>query len=176
MSCPSLTSFFFPSLPISESTRNKWWKSLCWTNNSLLFIFLLSLDLVFWLNLNNYEILGLCKYIFNSWAFLVAKIVISTCSVRDLGSIPGLGRSPGEWNGNPLQYSFSANPMDRGAWGLQSVGLQRARHNWATNTLIYFSLLYIIFFIFVVFKNKCLDFKKLLFCFWHLEHYVKIDL
>ena len=35
---------------------------------------------------------------------------------RDLGSIPGLGRSPGEGNGNPLQYSCLENPMDRGAW------------------------------------------------------------
>ena len=34
----------------------------------------------------------------------------------DLGSIPGLGRSPGEGNGNPLQYSCLGNPMDRGAW------------------------------------------------------------
>ena len=36
-------------------------------------------------------------------------------SVEDLGSIPGLGRSPGEGNGNPLQYSCLENPMDRGA-------------------------------------------------------------
>ena len=35
---------------------------------------------------------------------------------RDLGLIPGLGRSPGEGNGNPLQYSCQENPMDRGAW------------------------------------------------------------
>ena len=34
----------------------------------------------------------------------------------DLGSIPGLGRSPGEGNGNPLQYSYLENPMDREAW------------------------------------------------------------
>ena len=34
----------------------------------------------------------------------------------DMGSIPGLGRSPGEGNGNPLQYSYLENPMDRGAW------------------------------------------------------------
>ena len=34
----------------------------------------------------------------------------------DAGSIPGLGRSPGEGNGNPLQYSCLDNPMDRGAW------------------------------------------------------------
>ena len=34
----------------------------------------------------------------------------------DVGSIPGLGRSPGEGNGNPVQYSCLENPMDRGAW------------------------------------------------------------
>ena len=34
----------------------------------------------------------------------------------DSSSIPGLGRSPGEGNGNPLQYSYLENPMDRGAW------------------------------------------------------------
>ena len=40
----------------------------------------------------------------------------STCSEGDLGSIPGLGRSPGGEHGNPLQYSCLENPMDRGAW------------------------------------------------------------
>jgi len=40
----------------------------------------------------------------------------SACSVGDLGSIPGLGRSPGEGNGNPLQYSCLENSMDWGAW------------------------------------------------------------
>ena len=40
----------------------------------------------------------------------------SACSVEDLGSIPGLGRSPGEENDNPLQYSGLENSMDRGAW------------------------------------------------------------
>ena len=39
----------------------------------------------------------------------------SACSVGDPGSIPGLGRSPGEGNGNPLQYSCLENPMDGGA-------------------------------------------------------------
>ena len=41
---------------------------------------------------------------------------VSTYNVGDLGSIPGLGRSPGEGNGNPLQYSCLENPMDGGAW------------------------------------------------------------
>ena len=40
----------------------------------------------------------------------------SAYNVGDLGSIPGLGISPGEGNGNPLQYSCLENPMDRGAW------------------------------------------------------------
>ena len=40
----------------------------------------------------------------------------STCNAGDLGSIPGLERSPGEGNGNPLQYSCLENAMDRGAW------------------------------------------------------------
>ena len=41
----------------------------------------------------------------------------STCNAGNLGSIPGLGRSPGVGNGNPLQYSYLGNPMDRGASG-----------------------------------------------------------
>ena len=45
---------------------------------------------------------------------------------RDAGSIPRLGRSPGEGHDNPLQYSCQEKPMER---GLQSIGLQRIRHN-----------------------------------------------
>ena len=40
----------------------------------------------------------------------------SACNVEDLGSIPGSGRSPGEGNGNPLQYSCLENLMDGGTW------------------------------------------------------------
>ena len=40
----------------------------------------------------------------------------TACNVGDPGSVPGLGRPPGEGNGNPLQYSCLGNPMDRGAW------------------------------------------------------------
>ena len=40
----------------------------------------------------------------------------SVCNAGDLGLIPELGRSPGEGNGNPLQYPYLGNPMDRGAW------------------------------------------------------------
>ena len=50
----------------------------------------------------------------------------SACNTGDLGSIPELGRSPGEGNGNPLQYSCLENPMDGGAW--QTIGWQRVGH------------------------------------------------
>ena len=40
----------------------------------------------------------------------------STCNAVDMGLIPDLRRSPGEGNGNPLQYSCLGNPLDRGAW------------------------------------------------------------
>ena len=48
---------------------------------------------------------------------------------RDAGSISGLGRSPGEGNDNPLQYCCLENSIDRGACGLESMRLQRVRHN-----------------------------------------------
>ena len=48
---------------------------------------------------------------------------------RDMGLIPGSGRSPGEGKGNPLQYSCLENPMDRGPVGLQSTGSQRVGHD-----------------------------------------------
>ena len=50
---------------------------------------------------------------------------------RDASSIPGSGRSPREGNGNPLQYSCLENPMDRGAWRVQSTRSQRVGHNWS---------------------------------------------
>ena len=47
---------------------------------------------------------------------LVAQMVVSAFNAGDPGSIPGLGRSSGEGNGNPLQDSHLENPMDGGAW------------------------------------------------------------
>ena len=45
---------------------------------------------------------------------LVQAVKESACKAEDPGSVPGSGRSPGEGNGNPLQYSCLENPMDRG--------------------------------------------------------------
>ena len=50
----------------------------------------------------------------------------STCNAGDLGSIPGLG-SPGEGNGNPLQYSCLENPRDRGAWWATVQGITKSQ-------------------------------------------------
>ena len=49
-------------------------------------------------------------------ALLVKNPPVNAGDIRDLGSIPGLGGSPGRWHGNPLQYSCLENPLDRGAW------------------------------------------------------------
>ena len=58
----------------------------------------------------------------------------SACNAGDLGSIPGLGRSPGEGDGNSLQYSCLENPMDRGAWqALQSIGSQESDMTYLLN-------------------------------------------
>ena len=48
------------------------------------------------------------------WGLRISKE--SNCNAGDLGSIPGLGRSPGEGNGSPLHYFCLKNPMDGGAW------------------------------------------------------------
>ena len=49
------------------------------------------------------------------------------CNAGDPGSIPGLGRSCGERNGNPLQYSCLENPIDRGVWGATVHGVEKSR-------------------------------------------------
>jgi len=51
----------------------------------------------------------------------------SACSVGDPGSIPGSGRSPGEWNGYPLQYSCLKDSMDRGAWRATVHGVEKSQ-------------------------------------------------
>ena len=50
----------------------------------------------------------------------------SACNAGDLGLIPGSGRSPGEGNGNPLQYSCLKNPMDGGGWQATVHGVTKS--------------------------------------------------
>ena len=52
---------------------------------------------------------------------------VSVYNAGDPGSIPGLGRSPGERNGNPLQYSWLENPMDRGTWWATVHGVAKSQ-------------------------------------------------
>ena len=49
-------------------------------------------------------------------ALVVKNLPANAGDIRDMGLIPGSGRSPGEGHGNPLQYCCLENPMDRGAW------------------------------------------------------------
>ena len=60
----------------------------------------------------------------------------SACNTEDPGSIPGLGRSSGEGNGNPLQYSCLEIPGTEEPGGLQFMGSQRVGRDWATNTTL----------------------------------------
>ena len=60
---------------------------------------------------------------------MVKNLPANAGDIRDVGSIPGSGRSPGEEHGNPLQYACLENPMTEEPGGLQSMGLQRVRHD-----------------------------------------------
>ena len=66
-----------------------------------------------------------------------AEIKASACNVGDLGLIPGSGRSPGEGNGNALQYSCLENPTDRGAWWATVHGGHKESETEHTHTHTY---------------------------------------
>ena len=61
------------------------------------------------------------------WAPLMARQVKNPPVTGDVHSIPGLGRSPGEGKGNPLQYSCLEKPMDRGAWRAIVLGVANSQ-------------------------------------------------
>ena len=58
---------------------------------------------------------------------VVKNLPANAGDIRDAGSTPGSGRSPGEGHGNPLQYSCLENPMDRGAWQATVHGVARSQ-------------------------------------------------
>ena len=58
---------------------------------------------------------------------MVKNLSANTGDTRDLGSIPGLGRSPGEGNGNSIQYSFLKKTIDRGAWRATVHGVAKSQ-------------------------------------------------
>ena len=61
----------------------------------------------------------------------------SACNEGNLGSVPGLGRSPGGENGNPFQYSCLEYPMDRGAWQTTVYAVPRVGHDWVTKHILF---------------------------------------
>ena len=64
----------------------------------------------------------------NSQVVLIVKnLPANAGDTGDTGLIPGLGRSPGEGHGNPLQYSYLENPMDRGAWQATVDGVEKSQ-------------------------------------------------
>ena len=58
---------------------------------------------------------------------VVKNLPASAGDIREVGSIPGSGRSPGGGNGNPLQYFCLENPMDRGAWWATVLGVAKTQ-------------------------------------------------
>ena len=60
-------------------------------------------------------------------ALVVKNSLVNAGDTRHAGSIPGSGRSPGEGNGNPLQYCCLGNPMNRGAWQSTVHGVAKNR-------------------------------------------------
>ena len=69
---------------------------------------------------------------------VVKNLTASVADSRDVGSIPGSGRSPGEGNGNLPQYSCLGNPMDRGAWWAIVLGVAKRRTRQHTHKLPFF--------------------------------------
>ena len=62
-------------------------------------------------------------------ALVVQNPLANVGDIRDVGSMPGSGRSLGEGHGNPLQYSCLENPMDKGAWRASVDGVHRVGHD-----------------------------------------------
>ena len=107
------TTIFFAHLPTDK--HESFFHFLASINNTAMNIHIF----VFSLLLDIYQVIELLNHmvnLFDSLASLVAQMVVSVYNAGDPGSIPRMGRFPGEGKGNPLQYSCLENPMDGGAW------------------------------------------------------------
>ena len=79
----------------------------------------------------------------------------SDLNVGDPGSIPGSGRSPGEGNSNPLQYSCLENPMDGGAWQVTVHGVRKSWKQLSDFTFTFKKAVFSIIFKKIVFSKCC---------------------
>ena len=68
-----------------------------------------------------------------------SEVKASACNARDVGSIPGSGRSPGDGNDNPLQYSCLENPTDGGVWPATVHGVSKSRTRLSNFTSLHFT-------------------------------------
>ena len=138
----SLFSLQFPSpLPLAKPTKSQRWQGSLGhvfhggqpprARNRVL---LLCQEKYLWFQLHGnpkaHQLLDLSRRR-SPVAQLIKNLLANAGDTRDVGSIPVLGRFPGQGNGNPLQYSCLRNSLDRGAWQATVYGLQRVRHDWA---------------------------------------------
>ena len=99
-----------------------------------------------------------------------SEVKASACNAGDLGSIPGSGRSPGEGNGNPLQYSCLENPMDGGTWWAIGflfgffIGANRDDSISISNDLIFFFLIFKLYIIVLVLPNIKMNLPQVYMC------------
>ena len=100
-------------------------------------------------NLYSWKICIIMKHVLilkETWFWIVALTPggsdskASACNAADRGLIPGSGRSPGEANGNPLQYYCLENPMDGGAWQLTVLGVAKSQ-TWLSDFTFHLSSL-----------------------------------
>ena len=120
-----LAAHFFPQMASSEATSNMsdWFMELGYSM-SLVFIGRLCCKMMLVDHL-------LCDL---QLVLMVKKSPANVGDIGDMGSIPGSGRFPEEGYGNPLQYCYLENPIDRGAWRATVYRLHRVRHNWSDFT------------------------------------------
>ena len=97
------------------------------------------LSSVNWKIISRYTRIRVVTVFTSGWGFPGgSEVKASAYNAGDPYSIPGLGRSPGEGNGNPLQYSCRENPMDRGAWQATVHGVAKSR-TWLSNFTFFLS-------------------------------------
>ena len=102
-------------------------------------------------------------FLYSYWASLVAQMVKNLSAVQgDLSSILGLGRSPGEGNDYPRQYSWLENPMDRGAWRAITPGV--AKNTFTFNNAVTRNFIFYIFRIFSQNSRYCILSMNIILC------------